>query len=187
LPSAPDHSDSGYYDYWRKVADMIGYGNKFLVMHADTGRFTLVNEDAGEWIDGLWYSNTYSLPDYMDRWSNPYYGSRKFGYGETCAATPVAAPSAQVFVGADGRLHRVTDTSIESFDVPGYEDDPYYIAKAREAGYHDDGMTVGERAARAALGLDDDDAASARVLRESRADDARYKQALRRAAGRMAR
>ena len=39
----------------------IGYNNKFVVLHGST--FYILNEHAGEWIDGVWYSNTYSLPD----------------------------------------------------------------------------------------------------------------------------
>jgi len=47
---------------WRaEVLASIGYGNKLLVM-SDCGReFDIVNESAGEWLDGIWYSNTYSI------------------------------------------------------------------------------------------------------------------------------
>lgn len=47
--------------YWRRVENQIGWGNKLLVMDKE-GQFKICHEDAGEWIDGIWFSNTYSLP-----------------------------------------------------------------------------------------------------------------------------
>jgi predicted glutamine amidotransferase len=41
-------------------APAMGTFNKFVFM-ADGNRVEIVNEDAGEWIDNMWYSNTYSF------------------------------------------------------------------------------------------------------------------------------
>jgi hypothetical protein len=69
--------ERGYGDpasYWEIVEKEIGDGNKLCVM-LRSGQFVIVNENAGDWIDGIWYSQTYSLPldvyerDW-DRWSN---------------------------------------------------------------------------------------------------------------------
>lgn len=48
-------------DYWNAVSGHIGTGNKLCVLLAD-GTFVIVNEEMGETIDGIWYSQTYSLP-----------------------------------------------------------------------------------------------------------------------------
>ena len=58
---APSVSDWSFY---AGIEDLIGYGNKFLVMDAN-GEFLVCNEHLGQWIGGIWYSNTYSLPDKM--------------------------------------------------------------------------------------------------------------------------
>lgn len=39
----------------------VGCSNKLAIM-APTGKVHLINESSGTWIDGAWYSNTYSLP-----------------------------------------------------------------------------------------------------------------------------
>lgn len=58
MRDAPDVDDVEFYEW---IEMLIGGGNKFLVM--DTrGHFHICNERAGEWIGGMWYSNTYSLP-----------------------------------------------------------------------------------------------------------------------------
>jgi Glutamine amidotransferases class-II len=65
--------------YWELMAEHIGWGNKLCVMSRD-GDFRIVNSEAGDWLDGVWYSQTYSLPvtDGFD-W-NGYYNRR---YGST--------------------------------------------------------------------------------------------------------
>lgn len=45
----------------------IGRGNK-LVFLDNTGRLTIANERAGEWIDGHWYSNTHSMHRAKFKW-----------------------------------------------------------------------------------------------------------------------
>lgn len=53
--------------YLKELTSIIGYGNKLCIMNAD-GTFSIVNADAGLWNNGIWYSNTYSLPDRLDPW-----------------------------------------------------------------------------------------------------------------------
>lgn len=60
--------------YWREIGSHIGAGNKLVVLHND-GKFEIVNASSGEWIDGVWYSQTYSLYP-MNRWSNAWNASR---------------------------------------------------------------------------------------------------------------
>lgn len=48
-------------DYWSSVARHIGWNNKLCVMTHDF-KFILVHGDAGTYRDGVWYSQTYSLP-----------------------------------------------------------------------------------------------------------------------------
>lgn len=61
-----DYSTDG--TYLADIATMIGFGNKLCLMNAD-GSFSLVNADAGLWDNGVWYSNTYSLPDRLNPWA----------------------------------------------------------------------------------------------------------------------
>lgn len=57
-------------DYWRDVETDIGAGNKMLVMDG-AGSFRILNEYLGDWIDGIWYSQTYSLPRGMQPYRPP--------------------------------------------------------------------------------------------------------------------
>lgn len=59
LADAPATHDS--LDYWNKVCKDFGRSNKGLVMYPD-GHFIILNQDEGVTIDGIWYSNSYSLP-----------------------------------------------------------------------------------------------------------------------------
>lgn len=45
------------------LEELIGWGNKLCMLDMAAGTFTLCNEDMGEWLEGFWYSQTYSLPD----------------------------------------------------------------------------------------------------------------------------
>jgi hypothetical protein len=75
-------SGQGYEKYWRDEATAIGSGNKLCVMLPD-GQFLLVNDQAGQWIDGVWYSQTYSLgysyTSFKPRWPTGMYG-RDYDY-----------------------------------------------------------------------------------------------------------
>lgn len=58
LGDMPGFDDTEFY---KTVENHIGWGNKFCIMDGN-GEFKLLNAGAGEWIDGQWFSNTYSLP-----------------------------------------------------------------------------------------------------------------------------
>lgn len=47
--------------YFTALGYKIGWSNKLCIMDSN-GDFILCNDDAGTWIDGIWFSNTYSLP-----------------------------------------------------------------------------------------------------------------------------
>lgn len=65
LVDAPTTYKSGDdLSYWNKVCDDIGSGNKCVVMYPD-GQFIILNQDQGRFIDDIWYSNSYSLPEAM--------------------------------------------------------------------------------------------------------------------------
>jgi len=70
--------------YYTGIEKLIGWGNKFCIMNAD-GEFKLCNEDAGVWIDGIWFSNTYSLPAAFiprPKYQDTYYGGNRISsYG----------------------------------------------------------------------------------------------------------
>lgn len=61
--------------YWTHIEGLVNWANKLLVMN-DQGKFKICNQESGTWIDGLWYSNTYSLlaskipvnTGWYDRW-----------------------------------------------------------------------------------------------------------------------
>jgi hypothetical protein len=65
---------AGDLQYWEKLEEHIGWGNKLCVMSRE-GDFRIVNDAAGEWLDGVWYSQTYSLPG---QYGAGYY-ERKYG------------------------------------------------------------------------------------------------------------
>lgn len=58
----PAYGSADYKEYLEDVEKYIGYSNKLVLMHAESGQFSIVNEMAGHWKDGVWYSNYYSLP-----------------------------------------------------------------------------------------------------------------------------
>lgn len=51
------------------LAKRIGPGNKLAFINA-TGAYSIVNEAAGTWKDGTWYSNEYSLSEGFSRYSS---------------------------------------------------------------------------------------------------------------------
>lgn len=65
--------------FYKQVGTHIGWGNKLVVMDSQA-RFAICNEDAGTWIEGVWYSNTYSLPASFLPNRSRYAGSYA-GYG----------------------------------------------------------------------------------------------------------
>jgi hypothetical protein len=56
-----DVPDDNNMDYWSEVARHVGWGNKLCIMTHDF-KFILVHGEAGTYRDGIWYSQTYSLP-----------------------------------------------------------------------------------------------------------------------------
>jgi hypothetical protein len=79
-------------EFWGEVESALGWANRALVMYEDTGVFYILNEKGGEWIDGCWYSNTYSLPKgfYQDDWARytpqrTAWASNETTYGGYCS------------------------------------------------------------------------------------------------------
>jgi hypothetical protein len=72
--------------YYKGIEKLIGWGSKLCIMN-DEGAFKLCNEEAGVWIEGIWFSNTYSLPSSViprSQFADTFYykgGSRTSGYG----------------------------------------------------------------------------------------------------------
>ena len=79
MRDCPSPDDDNYKAWFDAVEIDMGYSNKLLIYHSTAKKFTLVNEDLGNWIDGLWYSNTYSLPALMvpedERWGRFNYAN----------------------------------------------------------------------------------------------------------------
>lgn len=89
--ATPDESDTAVFvrkymadapaldhaTYFTSLATKVGWGNKLCIMN-DLGEFVLCNASAGDWIDGIWFSNTYSLPAHkvpkQTHWANGYDG-----------------------------------------------------------------------------------------------------------------
>jgi hypothetical protein len=61
-------------DYWSSVARHIGWSNKLCVMTHDY-KFILVHGDAGTYRDGIWYSQTYSLPYPKSKFISGYHST----------------------------------------------------------------------------------------------------------------
>lgn len=62
-------------EYWNKVCTDIGRYNKACVMYPG-GHFIILNKEEGVEIDGIWYSNQYSLPAAMRQTTNYFTPSR---------------------------------------------------------------------------------------------------------------
>lgn len=98
------------------MAEHIGSYNKFCFLDSN-GDYKIVNEDAGKWVDGVWYSNdSYKAPAYVnfgrynkywsehacggldasyyDRWydEDDYYDKTNevYGYGNVCKTSKTA-------------------------------------------------------------------------------------------------
>lgn len=55
------------------MEECIGGGNKFCFLDSD-GKYAIVNEKAGHWKDGVWYSNTsYEGYKYTTKYTNEYW------------------------------------------------------------------------------------------------------------------
>ena len=136
----PNPSEKVYKKYYDGIEDEIGFGNKLLIYHTTEKAFTICNEQAGDWIDGFWYSNTYSLPESMNPWQKylttdsymppvggyfPANGSGSTNISNDPSATVDPLPRAPKLLGY----------------YEGIEADP------DANGYFDDGTEIGEKAA----------------------------------------
>jgi hypothetical protein len=76
-----DVPEDNNMDYWCGVARHIGWNNKLCIMTHDF-KFILVHGEAGTYRDGIWYSQTYSLPSTTPKvWygeSTGYYPRRDY-------------------------------------------------------------------------------------------------------------
>lgn len=127
----------GDAQYWDALADHIGWHNKLCVMSRD-GQFRLVNEDAGDWISGVWYSQTYSLPNYggQDVWWTKY-TDRGNGMSDTLStyATGGYVPrdARQYYVDAQGKYHEFSNAPGENVALLPYETRSAAAALVRQA------------------------------------------------------
>jgi hypothetical protein len=105
-------------EFWGEVESALGWGNRALVMYEDTGVFYILNEKGGEWIDGCWYSNTYSLPRgfYKDTWADyrpvrTRFASNEPTYGGYCSRCwlPMRATGVSCTCDADTPLRLARD------------------------------------------------------------------------------
>jgi predicted glutamine amidotransferase len=69
----PDAGNDNWKDYWGAVSKRIGT-NKLCIMMPDN-EFILVNGSYGTYRDGIWYSQTYSLPYNKHLYTGAYGGS----------------------------------------------------------------------------------------------------------------
>lgn len=60
MHDAPTLEPGAVSPYWGDIENAIGARNRMVILTGTT--FYLLNEDAGLWLDGVWYSNDYSLP-----------------------------------------------------------------------------------------------------------------------------
>lgn len=143
MDSVPGFDDPQYWDMMEKH---IGWGNKFCVMN-DKGLFKLLNEDAGEWIDGIWFSNTYSLPaavvpskvTYGNTYGGAYSGnSNYYGRGN------YYRPAYSTYGYTDPVTHQWINKELWSFERKCMEPNPLY--KAADHINPDDVKTVVETA-----------------------------------------
>jgi hypothetical protein len=102
-------------DYWNQMGAHIGSYNKLCVMSYD-GQFRIVNEDSGDWIAGIWYSQTYSLPGYgWQTTGNSNIGAVQHG-GVSYIWDPVKGKLIEVYRGSNaayGGYGRIVDAALE--------------------------------------------------------------------------
>lgn len=139
------HEAPGFDDkqYWDTVSTHIGWGNKFCVMDAN-GEFRLCNDDAGEWIGGIWFSNTYSLPDNVIPKRQSYtYGGAYSGLGGYYATRseykPVPYQSAYGYTNALGTWVPKDfwdSTEKKMCSNPAYKESEHYPDRVKFADVH---------------------------------------------------
>lgn len=79
--TSADAISEAYLDYWGTVGSKIGF-NKLCIMLPESHKFhfVLVNSRQGSERDGIWYSQTYSLPQKPFVYSAPYPTTASTGY-----------------------------------------------------------------------------------------------------------
>lgn len=123
-------------DYWSEVARHIGWGNKLCVMTHDF-KFILVHGEAGTYRDGIWYSQTYSLPSvpFVYQGSTPVYrGDDDHNWGVRNYHTPVERSSAWPYHVLDCTCQTCTKEEQRTSTSSGESCNAWYEkAKQREA------------------------------------------------------
>lgn len=168
MTAAPDQNARNYGRFYNVLERFIGDDNKLLVYHQRTHDFTICNEDQGEWIDGFWYSNDYSLPYDMTadgkKW--PRFDDWRAA-DHMRAETPTRSlilslmRSQHMHVTAEQPRNEYADRNV-SDAVDRASMSAYYTQLESETGYYDDGTEVGTRAAVRSM-IERDDAADLRA------------------------
>ena len=160
MDAVPAPTDPVRQCFTRLIEEAMGRDNKFLTYHIPSNTFELMNADEGLWIEGLWYSNTYSLPMDMDPdYGKSYLTRTKASATVATSFTPEERARALCLPFGDSqRAHlRAAQAGDEYADrnvsdaVKGYERDPYYQAMQTQPGYYDEGADLGTEVARAML------------------------------------
>lgn len=127
------------------IEENIGSGNKFCFLDGD-GHYNILNEKAGEWKDGVWYSNcSYEKPrvtykytskdyeDYYNKYYGSYYGSswndddEEYGFGKVTkwCEDSYCSPEERAELIGNGHLYDVVwenmDELIERVNAAGGE------------------------------------------------------------------
>lgn len=117
----------------KELETFIGWGNKLLVLDMPSGAFTIANEIAGDWLEGLWYSNTWShpanlLPTKYAAWQD--YPARFLTDYPVDSATPT-----RKLIGKLKYSGLLTKEPMAPID----NEESYYRTLCQSAGYYDDG------------------------------------------------
>jgi len=146
MAAAPAPDSARYGDFVRRLEKFIDRTNLLLIFHRRSAEFTICNEREGEWIDGLWYSNAYSLPYEMSPWQGsalsklddaPIKSAARWAELDRLFPLPKA--------GDEYADRNVSDAVTRSVS------DDYYAQVENENGYLDDGAELGARAASRAM------------------------------------
>jgi hypothetical protein len=123
-------------DYWSEVARHIGWGNKLCIMTYDF-KFILVHGEAGTYRDGIWYSQTYSLPHIPVVYAGSYSGGRYIDAPWTTRRPPIERSNVWPYHVLDCNCHTCSNERLrrasEDNTTVGLSSDSWYRkAKERE-------------------------------------------------------
>jgi hypothetical protein len=123
---------------WLADVSMDTYGSRLLVMSADGADFDIVHADAGDWCEGIWYSNNYSL---VSAATKPIHYRRAVSLVKQYKLTPARQfdwqdfntwdlyPSQARSARVHGSINRFGSESDDMFDTDGTRfqlgDDPF--------------------------------------------------------------